>query len=243
MQRPFQNAVPPARLLSAIQARGHAHSSCRNSSSDAPPQTDSRGAYNEDAGGTNKTNLSAFRVEHGNLQVLKAPQTFISSVVPQEMAKYFFFDGEAAEAFSSATNFKAIGQAIRNILGASLADMALLDLKDLSRLIDREIGQVPGNNELTAIEEQLWETNEHLDTAADKKKEYEDSITTFKAQREEILEQPFLVDPRQLAWFDGREALGYRAQRGRISFTHRPPEFVSENRCRVPKIFLDARFV
>jgi DNA sulfur modification protein DndD len=145
--------------------------------------------YNENAGGTNKTTLSAFRVEHGNLQVLKAPQTFISSVVPQEMAKYFFFDGEAAEAFSSATNFKAIGQAIRNILGASLADTALLDLKDLSRLIDREIGQVPGNNELSAIEEKLWETNEHLDTAADKKKEHEDAITTFKAQREEILEQ------------------------------------------------------
>ena len=77
--------------------------------------------HDEDGRGRDKTNLAAFRVENGALQVLKAPQTFISSVVPEEMAKYFFFDGEAAEAFSSATNFKAVGEAIRNILGSSLA--------------------------------------------------------------------------------------------------------------------------
>jgi DNA sulfur modification protein DndD len=145
--------------------------------------------YDEDGRGRDKTSLSAFRVEHGALQVLKAPQTFISSVVPEEMAKYFFFDGEAAEAFSSATNFKAVGQAIRNILGSSLADTAIQDLKELSKQIDREIGQVPGNDALSTIEEKLSETKEQLETAVDRKNEHEDAIMIFRAQRDEIFEQ------------------------------------------------------
>lgn len=145
--------------------------------------------FDERGQGQNRTKLAGFRIESGALQVLTAPQTFIESVIPPEMARYFFFDGEAAEAFSAATNFKAIGEAIRNILGASLADTAIQDFKDLTRQIDREIGQVPGDNELAEIEKQLLEVNEKLDEAAELKKGHKDEIATFIALRDEITEQ------------------------------------------------------
>src|SRR5207247_706749 len=58
-----------------------------------------------DREGRDKTNLTAYRVESGSLQVLNAPETFVASVVPPEMARYFFFDGEAAESFAAAHNY------------------------------------------------------------------------------------------------------------------------------------------
>jgi DNA sulfur modification protein DndD len=131
--------------------------------------------------------LNAFKIEKtGALGVLKAPVTFIDSVIPAEMARYFFFDGESAESFSSATNFQAIGQAIRNILGVTLADGAISDLKELKKVIDREIGQIQGQKELSNIEQRLSTLTERLEEAVEFKKNFKTDIATYKAQRDQI---------------------------------------------------------
>lgn len=136
-----------------------------------------------------RTRLAASWVDRGVLKPLPAPETFISSVVPPEMAKYFFFDGEAAEAFSAATNFKEIGQAIRNIVGSSLADTALLDLKELSKQIDKQIGQVPGDVELQQIEQRISTVITSQENFDEMKTTLEADIATFIAQRDDITEK------------------------------------------------------
>ncbi len=136
---------------------------------------------------TDKTSFTAFRVEkNGSVSPLTAPRTFIESVVPPEMARYFFFDGESAESFSSATNFQAIGEAIRNILGVSLANTAITDLKDIRRLIDRELGQIQGDDKLNSIEDELFKKTEQLEQALEFKSNFKTDIATYRAQRDEI---------------------------------------------------------
>lgn len=136
-----------------------------------------------------KTDFTAYNIQTGSLKPVRTPETFIASVVPPEMAKYFFFDGESAEAFSSATNFQAIGEAIRNILGCSLAETAIFDLKEITKQIDRDIGKVPGDAELTSIEKQLSKVNDQLEVADSLKSQLEADIVTRTAQRDEILNQ------------------------------------------------------
>lgn len=146
--------------------------------------------FNVASNSSDKTSLNGFKIEpSGSLSVLTAPKTFIESVVPPEMAKYFFFDGESAESFSSATNFKVIGEAIRNILGAALADTAISDLREVRRLIDRELGQTQGDQELNAIKEKLSQKEEQLDAALDFKKNFKTDIATFRAQRDDIVRE------------------------------------------------------
>lgn len=149
-----------------------------------------RRSFNNSSNNSDKTSLNGFRIEKsGSLSVLLAPKTFIESVVPPEMAKYFFFDGESAESFSSATNFKVIGEAIRNILGAALADTAISDLREVRRLIDRELGQTQGDKELNEIKERLSKKDQQLDEALEYKKNFKTDIKTYEAQRDEIIRE------------------------------------------------------
>jgi DNA sulfur modification protein DndD len=116
--------------------------------------------------GRDKTQLSAYRIEGGSMKPLTASETFVASVVPPEMAPYFFFDGEAAESFAAARNYKEIGNAIRSILGCSLAETALVDLKDISKTVDREIGDASGDKRIEDLEEQIAKKRAELETAA-----------------------------------------------------------------------------
>jgi DNA sulfur modification protein DndD len=138
---------------------------------------------------TDKTVLRAYKIEKGHQTIIDAPVTFISSVIPAEMAKYFFFDGEAAEAFSSATNYKEIGAAIRRILGCDTADTAIADFVEISKQIDKDIGRISGDIDIKRIETNLSDAREELETVNKTKSDIEDDIAIFKAQREEIIEK------------------------------------------------------
>ena len=102
-----------------------------------------------------RENFQVFEVVDGNSRLMRAPETFIGSVIPKEMAPHFFFDGEHAETFSSSTNYKKVGEAIRNILGCNLAERAIDDLRYSERAFNRQIGDLPGQEQLKEIETEL----------------------------------------------------------------------------------------
>lgn len=57
------------------------------------------------------------------------PDRFINSVIPKEMAPHFFFYGEATSRYTGATGARKFGEAVKGILGSTVARMALDDLK------------------------------------------------------------------------------------------------------------------
>jgi DNA sulfur modification protein DndD len=139
--------------------------------------------------GRDKTKLFISRIESGNHIPLNVPETFISSVIPSEMAKYFFFGGEDAVAYSSEANNKDVGRAIRNILGCATAETAIDDLKDLTREIDREIGKIHGDDELKTIENEITKIDEEYDTSLSLQDSLEEEIKTRTYQRDLIIQQ------------------------------------------------------
>ncbi|MDD4872900.1 MAG: AAA family ATPase, partial [Kiritimatiellae bacterium] len=133
-----------------------------------------------------QTELYAYEVDGGNHRVIRVPDIFVNSVMPKEMAKYFFFDGEAAEAYSSSTNFKAISQAIRNILGCSMADTAIADLKKLCRETDEEIAVSVGDDSIKAIDEHLLKVGKTIDDLNELHQTRKEELVTFREQEREI---------------------------------------------------------
>lgn len=146
-------------------------------------------SLNAEKNGREKTQLSAFKIKSGSHASLPAPETFVCSVIPPEMAQYFFFDGEAAESFAAARNYKEIATAIRSILGCSLAETAITDLKDLRKTIDREIGDASGDKKLEDLERNIAATDRELETAASLREQTLANIAALKQQQEEIVQR------------------------------------------------------
>ena len=111
------------------------------------------------AGGQSKIRFAAMRVaKNGALgEPLPNPDAFINTVIPYAMAPYFFFDGEQAEAFSSETNHKAIAAAIRDILGSTLIETAIGDLRYTSKKFNEEIGDIAGDAVISALSKRVSE--------------------------------------------------------------------------------------
>lgn len=66
------------------------------------------------------------------------PDRFINSVIPREMAPHFFFYGEATSRYTGATGAKKFGDAVKGILGSTVARMALEDLKKVYQEYNRQ---------------------------------------------------------------------------------------------------------
>lgn len=125
-----------------------------------------------------KSQLEVCKIINGDYKPVRAPVDFINSVIPKEMAKYFFFDGEAAEAFSSEKNYKAVAEAILSILGCSYAKVAISDLKAVDKDLKREIGDSAAD----AIIEELREKIEAADDFVERKyKEIDDEKANISA--------------------------------------------------------------
>lgn len=66
------------------------------------------------------------------------PERFINSIFPKEMAPHFFFYGEATSKYADEAGAEAFGLAVKNILGATAATMALTDLQRAFKDYQRE---------------------------------------------------------------------------------------------------------
>lgn len=136
--------------------------------------------YDQEKPNHSKTNFNIFSVDDtGHHKKVDSPDTFIKTVIPAEMAKYFFFDGEAAETFTTARNFKAISEAIKNILGSTLAKTAIQDLKELEKTVGRQLTQIPGEEKLSNYETEILKMQEKAD-------DYSIQITGFEDERNEL---------------------------------------------------------
>jgi len=152
-------------------------------------QYSAKRSFDQTAGAKSRTTLFAYKITKGNFDPIPSPETFIGSVVPRQMAKYFFFDGEAAAAYSSAKNHKAVGEAIRNILGCFLAERAIQDIRDLGKEVDAELASSSDDREVKEWEERLSKIKDQVEQYEELKQKTKDDISTYKAQRDDIVEQ------------------------------------------------------
>lgn len=104
---------------------------------------------------TNNEEFKAFLVRNGNYTPLDAPSVFINSVIPREMARYFFFDGEYAESFSSQNNKATVREALEDMLGCRTANQAVKDLTSLKSEFEKQIAALTKNDQSSVYQTQI----------------------------------------------------------------------------------------
>jgi DNA sulfur modification protein DndD len=138
--------------------------------------------------------LLAYEIQNGNTESLPAPQAFISSVVPMEMAHHFFFDGEHAESFASTGNFKEVGEAIRNMLGSTVADCAIDDLKYAAKQFGDNLAELPGDDRIRQKSVDLQNAQRSLESCKADKQREEENLLIYNGQIASIDQE--LLDTR-----------------------------------------------
>jgi len=113
--------------------------------------------------GINSTEFKILKDEgSGNLVSLPNPDIFIRTILPSEMAKHFLFDGEAAETFADQKNRAGMKEAVKQMLGSTLANTLLEDLKEIRNRVRRELGQIPDQDRLADITDKLTLLEEQI---------------------------------------------------------------------------------
>lgn len=91
------------------------------------------------------------------------PDKFVNSVIPKEMAPHFFFYGEATSKYTGESGSKQFAKAVRSILGATVANLALDDIQRVLREYVKLAADTSGP-EAQKIHEEIAEIDQKIDT-------------------------------------------------------------------------------
>ena len=103
------------------------------------------------------------------------PDRFINSVIPKEMAPHFFFYGEATSRYTGTSGAKKFGEAVKGILGSTVARMALDDLTKTMGDYKREASDNTGDD-ARSIEAAIEKADERILNYRDKLGKLEQEI-------------------------------------------------------------------
>lgn len=113
---------------------------------------------------------------------------FINAVLPKEMAPHFFFYGEATSKYTDDQGSEAFGAAVKNILGATAATMALSDLEKAFREYQKEAANNSSDDairietQIQAIEDKTQDLEDSLNMARQEEEAAERIINNFDKQ-------------------------------------------------------------
>lgn len=138
---------------------------------------------------TKESDFKAFLVKNGNYTALPNPTAFVNSVVPLEMAKYFFFDGEYAEAFSSQKNKSKVREALEDMLGCRTANAGIKDILYLKNTIESEIAALTKNNFTETFQTNIDSLTLKNENDQAELLRHEENLTSAESARDEIIEK------------------------------------------------------
>lgn len=123
---------------------------------------------------TRKSTFNVFEVNRGNCTDIPHGKSLINSILPQDMAGYFFFHGEGISDISNKKTGDKFRRAIRDILGFTFAEAAVEDLKKIKK------------KQLDRLSE-LESTNKEVRAAAAEKVRHESLQSDLRTQEKKLL--------------------------------------------------------
>lgn len=103
-----------------------------------------------------------FRTNSGVNVEKSAPWDFINTVVPKAMAPYFFFQGEGVGSFATGRH-GIVREAIERILGFTVAQKAIEDLKKIKAEKRRRFDTLDTQDALAQVQNELADVEDELD--------------------------------------------------------------------------------
>lgn len=138
---------------------------------------------------TSRREFVLARITSGSETNLSSPETFINTVIPRDMASHFLFDGEHAEVFLGESNRGSIRSAVRDILGCSMIQTAIDDLKDATTHFRKQIPSTPATKRIA-------EFNRQLDDRTAEKDQAQARIEQLERKRNQTEQQVADIDNR-----------------------------------------------
>lgn len=130
-----------------------------------------------------------FKIEAGGFKDISNPDIFINSVIPKDMATYFFFQGEGIGSFTSKHGGKQIKEAIQRILGFTVAKNALEDVQKIKTEYSRALQRADKDGEISTIQKEidqlestLKSDKQRLDDKLNSVEKYIEAIRAIDAQ-------------------------------------------------------------
>lgn len=127
---------------------------------------------------TNDT-FRVFIVESGNYREIPNPDSFVNSIIPKDMASYFFFQGEGVGSFTSKHGGNEIKEAIQKILGFTVAKHALTDIKKIKGEYSKAIQRADKEGEISRLQKAIENLEISIDTDSERLSEKKRAIEKY----------------------------------------------------------------
>ncbi|WP_157980986.1 AAA family ATPase [Idiomarina tyrosinivorans] len=134
------------------------------------------------SGSTSK--FMVYEIKNGqHTSEISNPNSFINSIIPKDMARYFFFQGEGLNSTSGKQGNSIVREAIRKILGFTVAEEALKDLKKIKQEFRNKANSADKTGDIRrlqtqiqAIEEEVSSSNSSLEKSQQAVEEFEEKV-------------------------------------------------------------------
>jgi len=129
---------------------------------------------------THQTHFKLFEVTDSNYSEVPNPKAFINSILPDDMAEYFFFHGEGITNINAKKSGEKFRRAIRDILGFRLAETAIDDLKEINKKWTKELAS-------------LQNLSQEQSLLIKKKKNTEEKIADLKSKQTHLADEKEII--------------------------------------------------
>jgi DNA sulfur modification protein DndD len=116
------------------------------------------------------------------------PDEVIDQILPRDLHRFFFFNGERIEHLVKPTAYEEIGGAIKTLLGLEVVERAIRHLPQAQKKLEGELRQV-GNRRVQEITDELDRKRATRDEAVEQRDQTKRNIAALREDRESVGER------------------------------------------------------
>jgi DNA sulfur modification protein DndD len=134
-------------------------------------------------------NFKIAKFEEGVYKHINNPDSFINSVIPKDMAKYFFFQGEGIGKISDNKGSSVVRTAVEEILGFTIAEHAINDIGSIKKEHQRSLSNADKTGQLSSIQNQIIDIENKIKSCEKVIKSQSENISVYKEKFKLVDEQ------------------------------------------------------
>jgi DNA sulfur modification protein DndD len=127
-----------------------------------------------------------FEVVNDSYKEVDKPNSFINSVIPKDMAKYFFFQGEGIGKMSGSKGDSVVKTAVREILGFTIAELALKDIQHVKREYQKSFSNADKSGQLSKLQNDIMLLEENIERSKGQLDNFSKTIAMYNEKLEGI---------------------------------------------------------
>lgn len=127
-----------------------------------------------------------FEVINDSYKEVDNPNSFINSVIPKDMAKYFFFQGEGIGKVSGSKGDSVVKTAVREILGFTIAELALKDIQNVRREYQKSFSNADKSGQLSKLQNEIISLEEKIERSEEQLVNCSKTIAMYNEKLEAI---------------------------------------------------------